>query len=63
MRPSTLQLLELVAGNKYVMEATAIGPHLSLKVWRVGDEEPELPQVSIMLCENSQKVSSVGVNS
>ena len=39
---------DLVTGNEYIMEATAVGPHLSLKAWAVGDEEPDQPQVSVI---------------
>jgi hypothetical protein len=34
-------------GQEYVVEATAVGPQLSMKVWAVGDEEPDDPQLSI----------------
>lgn len=39
---------ELDAGQDYIIEATAVGPHLSMKIWQSGDEEPSEPQIIAM---------------
>jgi hypothetical protein len=46
-------------GQEYVMEATAVGPHLSMKVWAVGSEEPDQPQISAT--DHTLTSGSIGV--
>lgn len=45
--------------EEYVVEATAVGPNLSMKVWSVGDEEPAQPQISIV--DHALTLGSLGV--
>jgi hypothetical protein len=52
---------DLITDQEYVMEATAVGPHLSMKIWPVGDEEPAQPQISIV--DHTLALGSVGVTS
>ncbi len=34
-------------GIEYIMEAGAFGPELELRMWRLGDDRPELPQLFV----------------
>jgi hypothetical protein len=37
---------ELVPGQDYIIQGTALGPNLSMKIWKVGDPEPAEPQLT-----------------
>ena len=39
---------ELATGQDYIVEATAVGPQLSIKIWKTGDDEPAEPQLFVM---------------
>jgi hypothetical protein len=41
------QEFDLAPSQDYIIEGRAVGPHLSMKIWEAGADEPDEPQLSV----------------